>query len=166
MNVKKRTAAPHRSAPDSPPEPEPDPADVATVIRDGLTRLNRRLRQVRPLGELTQTQLSALTSLEFAGAMTPTELAEAERVQPPTMTKIVAQLEAKGLVQRTPHPTDGRQTILSATESGRAAFREQRRAKDEWLARKVAGLSADDRRTLHAAATILSRMVREDDQRS
>src|SRR5215510_12612189 len=91
-------------------------AKLATDIRDGIIRLNRRLRQVRPVGELTQSQLSALTSLELAGALTPRELAEAERVQPPTMTKIVAKLEDRGLVQRTPHPTDGRQVILAATE--------------------------------------------------
>ena len=50
------------------------PAETAAVVRDGITRLNRRLRQARPLGELTQSQLSALTSLELAGALTPTEL--------------------------------------------------------------------------------------------
>src|SRR5215831_7500537 len=97
----------------------PTAAALATELRDGITRLNRRLRQVRPLGEITQTQLSALTSLELAGALTPRELAEAERVQPPTMTKIVAKLEERGLVQRTPHPTDGRQVILAPSPAGR-----------------------------------------------
>src|SRR5215475_1580553 len=71
-------------------------ASVATELRDGIVRLNRRLRQVRPVGDLTQSQLSALTSLELAGEMTPRELAEAERVQPPTMTKIIAKLEDRG----------------------------------------------------------------------
>lgn len=139
------------------------PEDVATEVQDGITRLNRRLRQVRPLGELTQSQLSTLATFGIHGPMTPTELAEVERVQPPTMTKIVAKLEAKGLVQRAPHPTDRRQTILSATEAGREALAEQRRVKDAWLTRRLAALSAADRETLHAAVEIFRRIAREDD---
>src|SRR5215470_12728097 len=84
------------------------PTDLAVQVRDAITRLNRRLRQTRPLGELTIAQISALQSLDGAGALTPRELAEAERVQPPTMTRIIARLEERGLVSRTPHPTDGR----------------------------------------------------------
>jgi hypothetical protein len=56
---------------------------LAVALRDAITRFNRRLRQARPLGDLTLTQLSALTSVELAGALTPRELADAERVQPP-----------------------------------------------------------------------------------
>ena len=138
------------------------PEEVATDVRDAMTRLNRRLRQVRPLGELTQTQLSALTSLELAGRLTPTELAEVERVQPPTMTKIVAKLEAQGLVERTPHPTDGRQSILSATKRGHEVFVEQHQAKDAWLTRHLATLSEEDRATLRAAAELLRRAAREE----
>ena len=138
------------------------PAETAAVVRDGITRLNRRLRQARPLGELTQSQLSALTSLELAGALTPTELADAERVQPPTMTKIVAKLETMGLVQRTPHPTDGRQSILSATVRGREVFAEYRLARDEWLTQKLAELPDADRETLLAAFDILGRIARDE----
>src|SRR5262245_34440939 len=93
-------------------------AQLAPLLRDAITRFTRRLRRVRPIGELTLNQLSALTSLELAGALTPRELADVERVQPPTMTKTLAKLEERGLVQRTPHPTDGRQVILGATEAG------------------------------------------------
>src|SRR3954468_16221990 len=103
-------------------------AQRAAALRDSITRLNRRLRQARPMGDLTITQLSALTSLELGGALSPRELAETERIQPPTLTKIVAKLEDRGLVQRAPHPTDGRQVILSATESGRAVVAETGRA--------------------------------------
>jgi DNA-binding MarR family transcriptional regulator len=129
---------------------------------DGITRLNRRLRQVRPVGELTQTQISALTSLELAGSLTPTELAEAERVQPPTMTKIVEKLEEKELVRRAPHPTDRRQSILSATTRGREVLADQRQAKDAWLTRRLAALSDTDRATLHAAGDLLRRLAREE----
>jgi DNA-binding MarR family transcriptional regulator len=138
-----------------------NPAALATTLRDSIVRLNRRLRQVRPLGDVTQSQLSALTSLELAGALTPRELAEAERVQPPTLTKIVAKLEQLGLVQRTPHPTDGRQVVLSATDAGREVFTEHRRARDEWLTNRLAGLTAEEQATLNAAAAILTRLAKD-----
>src|SRR6266545_851176 len=124
---------------------------LAPVLRDVITRFNRRLRQARPVGELTITQLSALTSLELAGALTPRELADAERVQPPTMTKIVGKLEERGLIQRTPHPTDGRQVILSATEQGRAVLAMHERVRDEWLTRALSELSPEERDTLRRA---------------
>jgi DNA-binding MarR family transcriptional regulator len=135
-------------------------AQLAAALRDSITRLNRRLRQARPMGDLTITQLSALTSLELGGALSPRELAEAERVQPPTLTKIVAKLEERGLVQRTPHPTDGRQVILGATEVGRAVVAEHKRARDEWLAKRLAALSPGERETLGRAAEILDRIGR------
>lgn len=135
-------------------------AQLAAALRDSITRLNRRLRQARPIGDLTITQLSALTSLELNGALTPRELADAERVQPPTLTKIVAKLEERGLVQRTPHPTDGRQVILAATESGRTVIVEHRRARDEWLAKQLAVLTPEERETLGKAAEILGRIGR------
>lgn len=135
-------------------------AKLAVMLRDAITRLNRRVRQARPVGDLTVTQLSALTSLELAGALTPRELADVERVQPPTMTKIVAKLEERGLVQRTPHPTDGRQVILSTTEVGREVFGRYERLRDEWLAARLAELTPDERDVLEHAASILGRIAR------
>lgn len=128
---------------------------LAVTLRDAITRLNRRVRQTRPVGDLTATQLSALATLQLAGAMTPRELADAERVRPPTMTKIVARLEERGLVQRTPHPTDGRQVILSVTSAGREMHGHIERAREEWLANRLAQLTADDRETLRRAAELL-----------
>ncbi|WP_199562386.1 MarR family winged helix-turn-helix transcriptional regulator [Micromonospora deserti] len=136
------------------------PAQLAPQLRDAITRLNRRVRQARPVGDLTVTQLSALTSLRLAGALTPRELADVERVQPPTMTKIVAKLEERGLVQRTPHPTDGRQVILAATEGGRAVLDQFERVRDEWLAHRLAELSDAERDTLRQAAEILQQVAR------
>ena len=66
-------------------EPASD-AQLAHLLRDAILRFNRRVRQTRPVGDLTFSQLSALTSLQLAGALTPRELADVERVQPPTMT--------------------------------------------------------------------------------
>ncbi|WP_431922715.1 MarR family winged helix-turn-helix transcriptional regulator [Micromonospora wenchangensis] len=136
------------------------PAQLAPQLRDAITRLNRRVRQARPVGDLTVTQLSALTSLKLAGALTPRELADVERVQPPTMTKIVAKLEERGLVRRTPHPTDGRQVILAATEGGRAVLDQFERARNEWLASRLAALTEDERDTLRRAADILQQLAR------
>ncbi len=136
------------------------PAQLAPQLRDAITRLNRRVRQARPVGDLTVTQLSALTSLNLAGALTPRELADVERVQPPTMTKIVAKLEDRGLVQRTPHPTDGRQVILAATEGGRAVLEQFERARNEWLASRLAALTEEERDTLRRAADILQGIAR------
>jgi DNA-binding MarR family transcriptional regulator len=135
-------------------------AHLAHLLRDAILRFNRRVRQARPVGDLTFSQLSALTSLQLAGALTPRELADVERVQPPTMTKIVGKLEERGLVARTPHPTDGRQVILAATEQGRAVYAQFERVRDEWLAERLAALSPDERDTLRRAAEILQRLAR------
>ena len=138
-------------------------AELAEQLRAAITRLNRRLRQTRPMGELTQNQLSVLTSLELAGALTPRELSDAERVQPPTMTKVLAKLEERGLIQRAPHPTDRRQVLLSSTAEGREVLLEQRRVKAEWLTGRLTGLSASDREVLVQAAEILERITRDSD---
>ena len=137
------------------------PAQVALLIRESITKVNRRLRQTRPLGDMTIAQISAMLSLETAGAMTPRELAEAERVQPPTITRIIARLEERGLIQRTPHPTDGRQVILAPSPAGRQLLAEYQRVRDEWLAQRVARLSAEERNTLHRAAEILTRIAKD-----
>src|SRR4051794_8099562 len=133
---------------------------LAISLRESIMRLNRRLRQARAVGDLTFSQLSALTSLQLAGALTPRELADTERVQPPTMTKIVGKLEERGLVARTPHPTDRRQVILAATEEGRAVYAQFERARNEWLAQQLAELAPEERDTLSRAAEILRQVAR------
>src|SRR3954451_25485831 len=133
---------------------------LAKTLRESIQRLSRRVRQARPVGDLTFSQLSALTSLQLAGALTPRELADTERVQPPTMTKIVGKLEERGLVKRTPHPTDGRQVILSATEEGRAVYAQFEKLRNEWLADQLAALKPEDRAVLVRAAEILQQVAR------
>jgi DNA-binding MarR family transcriptional regulator len=135
-------------------------APLAGALRDAIMRLNRRLRQARPVGDLTMSQISALTTLGIAGALSPRELAEHERVRPPTMTKIISKLEDRGLVRRTPHPTDGRQVVLQATEAGGAAMVEHRRAGDAWLAHAIGDLPVEDRETLRRAAELLNTIAR------
>ncbi len=133
--------------------------ELAVALREAITRLNRRVRQTRPVGDLTFSQLSALTSLKLAGALTPRELADTERVQPPTMTKIVGKLEDRGLVARTPHPTDRRQVILAPTEEGRTVLAQFERRRNLWLAQQLAGLAPEERDTLARAAEILRQVA-------
>src|SRR3954469_16462630 len=133
--------------------------ELARSLREAIQRLNRRVRQTRPGGDLTYGQLSALTSLQLAGALTPRELADVERVQPPTMTRIVGKLEERGLVARTPHPTDRRQVVLAATEQGRAVYAQFERVRDEWLAQRLAERTPDERETLRRAAEILRQVA-------
>jgi DNA-binding MarR family transcriptional regulator len=75
------------------------------------------------------------------------------------MTKIVARLEARELVQRTPHPTDRRQVILAATPAGREMLAQFERAREEWLARRLAELTLQERDIVRRAAEILRRVA-------
>ena len=94
-----------------------DPA-LASALRLAVMRLARRMRSERADTSLTLSQLAALATLERSGPLTPRELAAAERVQPPSMTRLTASLEAAGLVTRTAHPSDGRQVLLAASAAG------------------------------------------------
>jgi DNA-binding MarR family transcriptional regulator len=138
-------------------------AGLATALRISVSRLARRLRAQRTASGMTEavlseTQLAALSALEVHQAMTPGELAEHEKVQPPSMTRVIAVLEERTLVLRSPHPTDRRQVILTVTEEGRAVVQRVRRRKDAWLARRLAELSAEERATLRAALPILEKL--------
>ena len=138
-------------------------AGLATALRISVSRLARRLRAQRTASGMTEavlseTQLAALSALEKHQAMTPGELAEHEKVQPPSMTRVIAVLEERSLVLRSPHPTDRRQVILTVTEEGRAVVQRVRRRKDAWLARRLAELTADERATLRAAVPILEKL--------
>src|SRR6476469_4587166 len=100
-------------------------AGLATALRISVSRLARRLRAQRTTSGMTEavlseTQLAALSALEVHQAMTPGELAEHEKVQPPSMTRVIAMLEERSLVLRSPHPTDRRQVLLTVTGEARA----------------------------------------------
>ena len=102
------------------PQPRSD-VGLATALRISVSRLARRLRAERvALGlqpDLSETQLAALATLVRHGPMTPGELAEHEKVQPPSMTRVIAVLEERSLVMRAPHTTDRRQVVLTVTEA-------------------------------------------------
>ena len=138
-------------------------ATLATALRISVSRLARRLRVERlvpGLAEpaLSDTQLAALATLERHGAMTPGELAEHEKVQPPSMTRVIAALADWELVTRSPDPTDRRQVILSVTSSGRELVQQVRRRREAWLARRLAELTPQERAALLAAAPILEKL--------
>jgi DNA-binding MarR family transcriptional regulator len=141
------------------PEPN-DPDDLAVTLRSSTTKFVRRLRAERPAHGLTMTQISVLFSLSNFGPLTPRQLAEVERVQPPTITRTVAALEERGLVQRAAHPTDGRQVLLSPTRAGEELIFEDRRAREAWLAVRLAELDPVEQAALRTASAILDRLAR------
>jgi DNA-binding MarR family transcriptional regulator len=134
-------------------------AELASQLRISVTRLNRRLRAERPDNSLTLNQLSVLATLDRHGPLTPRELADHEKVQPPSMTRTLASLEDMQLVDRTPHATDGRQVLVSATPAAVTLLRADRRRREVWLARQLAELSPEERETLRSAAEILERLA-------
>jgi DNA-binding MarR family transcriptional regulator len=136
---------------------------LATALRISVSRLARRLRVERLMPELAEpalsdTQLAALATLERHGAMSPGDLAEHEKVQPPSMTRVIAALVDWQLVTRAPHPTDRRQVILTVTPEGRSLVQKVRRRKEAWLARRLAELSPQERAILREAAPILEKL--------
>ena len=136
-------------------------ADLATRLRLAVTRLARRLRTQLP-GELTPSQLATLATVERLGPLTLGELSAAERVKPPSMTKIVACLEEQGLVSRTVDPSDRRVARVEATAEGRRFLDHSRRQKDEYLAARLRGLDPADRDALERAAEVLERLLEEE----
>jgi DNA-binding MarR family transcriptional regulator len=135
------------------------PASLAADLRVSLMRTVRRLRAEKADADLSDTQLSVLAVLDRHGPLTPGELADHERVQPPSMTRVLASLDEQGLVTRAPHPDDGRQVLVALSASGGHTVAETRRRRDVWLARRLAALDPAEREVLAAAQTILSRIA-------
>jgi DNA-binding MarR family transcriptional regulator len=132
----------------------------AGALRDAVGRLGRRMRHQSPHPELSLGQLAALRSLERHGVMTPGELAEHEKVQPPSMTRILARLEATGYVTREPHPDDRRQVSVRPSPAGLALLADDRRRRDAWIAQRLRGLEADEVAALRAALPALEKLSR------
>jgi DNA-binding MarR family transcriptional regulator len=135
-----------------------DPAEIAARLRLSATRLARRLRQEADSG-FTPSQLSALAAIHNRGPLTLGALAELERVAPPSITKVVAKLEAEGLVARTADPTDGRVSRVAVTPAGHDLIEESRRRKTTWLTGRIRTLAADDQVRLAAALDALDALL-------
>ncbi len=135
-------------------------AGLASSLRVSIFRLHRRLRTELD-GEspaLSPGQVGVLALLNREGERTIGQLAQAERVQPPSMTRTVSCLESEGLVERRPHPTDGRQVVIRLSEQGRELLEADRRRRNAWLVRHLRELTVEERSVLRQAAPILERL--------
>ncbi|HEX7298686.1 MAG TPA: MarR family transcriptional regulator [Solirubrobacteraceae bacterium] len=136
-------------------------ADLAVRLRLVIARTARRLRQ-EAAEELTPSQAAALATIDSHGPLTPSELADRERVKRPTATRVIARLEDAGLVVRTRDPQDGRSSLVALAPAGRELAARVRTRKDAYLARRLRELDAEERAALDRAAAILERVLEGD----
>jgi DNA-binding MarR family transcriptional regulator len=134
---------------------------VAAEIRGTLALLYRRIRQTKQLGDLTLPESAALSRLQHAGPTTGATLARLERISPQSIGATVAALEAKGLIQRTADPADGRRVILSLTSAGDATVEARRSARDQQFTRALGALSAEECAQLVEVLPVLQRLAEE-----
>ena len=137
----------------------PTTPDPTGDLRIAIGQAARRIRAERGGAGLADPQYTVLLWLNKRGPLTPGQLAELERVQPPSMTRTVNCLADLGLVAKRPHPTDGRQVVVSLTESGGAEVEETRRRRNTWLAAQLEAMSPDERQVLTDAAELLRRIA-------
>jgi DNA-binding MarR family transcriptional regulator len=133
-------------------------ADLAARLRVEIGRLTRQTRQ-HSRGDFTPSQVSALASLDQRGPMRLGELARVECVAPPTLTKIVTQLETEGLVARTTDPDDRRSAVVALTRAGRAAYARIRSERNAFLAERISLLSPDERDRLEDAIELITKLA-------
>lgn len=129
-----------------------DLAHLATDLRLACQRISRRIRY-EGTHDIAPHQASVLFRLETP--RTPGELADIERVSAPSMTRTLGCLVDAGLVRREPHPTDGRQVLVSLTPEGEGLARAIRRRRDSWMAGRLEGLTPEQRAVLAEAAPLL-----------
>ncbi|MDH6280839.1 DNA-binding MarR family transcriptional regulator [Rhodococcus sp. LBL1] len=139
-----------------------DTRALASDLSLAVVRLTRHLRGRRSEAQVSLTQLSALATLSAEGSMTPGALAAREKVQPPSMTRVIASLGDLGLVDRTPHPTDGRQIIVSLSDAGHALMESETQAREAWMTEKLSHLDGKDLETLRDAVAIITSLVEND----
>jgi DNA-binding MarR family transcriptional regulator len=134
--------------------------ETATELALALGLLVRRLRRAAPseTDDLTWAQKAVMVRLDTEGPATTAELARAEGVKPQSMGATVAVLEERGMVEREPHPTDGRQIHIALTAKGASIRKNTGAAKRTWLAQAIAKLDATDRKTLPAATALIKRL--------
>jgi DNA-binding MarR family transcriptional regulator len=134
-------------------------AELSAALRPSLLRLTRILRNQRVDVSVTLTQLSAMGTLRKKGPMSAGDLAAFERVQPPSMTKVLVGLEEKGLVRRDAHPTDRRQAIIALTDAGVELLDSERRQRDAWLSQRLARLTPEERALLRDVIPVLDKLA-------
>ena len=134
--------------------------EVATRLRIAVNRLQRRLRQ-QSLEGLSPAQASALGTVNRLGRPSLGELASIEQVQPPSMTRIVANLAASGMVTREADPSDRRSARVRITPAGTRALERMRTAKNAFLLRRLGDLSADEQRRAEELVGLLEHLLVE-----
>jgi DNA-binding MarR family transcriptional regulator len=137
------------------------PAALAEAMRARLGKLKRKLREQASIGDLTQSQTSVLVRLENDGPATVSSLARAEGMRPQSMGQIISELQRAGHVRGAPDRDDGRQTLWSLTERCRETISKGRAARQDWLARRIATLTAKEQDQLAAAVELIDRITSE-----
>ena len=132
--------------------------ELASRLRFAIARTARRMRQEAG-AELSPTLVAALATVEQHGPLTPSELADIERVRRPTATRVIARLADEGLIDRAADPSDGRASLLTASTAGRTLLRRLRGRKNAYLARRLRELERDEVEALDRAAAILERLL-------
>ncbi|MEV6362231.1 MarR family winged helix-turn-helix transcriptional regulator [Nocardia asteroides] len=122
-------------------------------------RLARQLRGRRAVPEISLSQLAVLTTLAGEGSLTPTALADKEQVQAPSMTRTIAALTERNLINRWPHPTDRRQSLVSASPVGLALLADESYAQESWLPDQLSRLSEDEIVVLRQAVEIINQII-------
>jgi DNA-binding MarR family transcriptional regulator len=133
-----------------------------TEVTDFIHSIGLLVRRVRAAAaghELSLTESAVLARLDKEGPATTAHLARAEGIKPQSMGATVAALEELGLVERKPHPTDGRQVNIELTAKGAAIRKSTRDAKRTWLAQAIAQLDKEEQATLLAAGVIIRRLA-------
>ena len=121
----------------------------------------RRMRQEAG-DDLSPSMMAALATIENRGPLTPSELAEFERIKRPTATRVLRRLEDDGLIERTADPSDGRSAVVTVTRQGAALLKKLRSRKNAYLARRLRDLPDEDVETLDRAAAVLERLLDEE----
>lgn len=140
-----------------------DVTGLASRMRLVVMRLARQVRQETLGGDVTQSMLSALASIDRRGPITLGDLAAVERVRPPSMTKVVARLEDAGFVAREVDAFDRRVVRVQVTAAGHRFAEEARRRGSEYLAARLKTLGPEERAVVEAALPVLERLLEEDE---
>lgn len=137
--------------------------DAGSGLRLAVLRLSRRLRQeTSGSGDITPSQMSALVVLAQHGELTLGELASIERIAPPSMTRIAARLEEKGLLERRPDVSDRRVARVVISAAGQQLLRKNRERGDAFVSSRLAALSPEEQEVLARAVPLLERLASEE----
>ncbi|HXF29876.1 MAG TPA: MarR family transcriptional regulator [Solirubrobacterales bacterium] len=140
----------------------PAPTDTAPLAADLRVAVGQLIRRLRSENLFPLTQTWVLGRLDREGAASVSELAQALRVRPQSMAQTIGDLEAEGMVRRSPDPDDRRRALVSLTPAGRARIEEDRAVREGWLVKALDELAEEDRETIRRAVAILARLADAD----